>query len=78
MLWLVIKDRSCLIQCQIIVKFVRKILYLSVNADGSLFQVVVRTGLTVFVDILLSKDAELDSKLEGQNFDFPLTPTCSP
>ena len=70
MLWLVIKDRSCLIQCQIIVQFVRKILYLSVNADGSLFQVVVRTGLTEFVDILLSKDAELDSKLEGQNFDF--------
>ena len=39
--------RGCLIQCLIIVKCIGRILYWLLNAGGSLFQVDVRTGLTV-------------------------------
>ena len=42
-----LKTGGHLIKCQIIVKFVGRILYWSLNAGGHLFQVVIRTGLTV-------------------------------
>ena len=42
-----------LIQLQIIVKFVRRILYWLLNAGGCLFQVVIRAGLTVLLLVVV-------------------------
>ena len=43
--WL-LKTGGLLMQCQTIVKFVERILYLLLYASGRLFQVVIRTSLT--------------------------------
>ena len=45
--WL-LKTEGCLIQCKIC-RIHQKILYWSLSADGCLFQMVVRTGLTVML-----------------------------